>query len=269
MYNFKKNKETGKFELVRNDFNVHSSVIAKKAFDDAFSREFARFEYFGLLAKYNNDNANSEDMEKIALLESAFGFDSMAIDHTVLNDFHAELVPLLTITLFAHGKLLESYTKDKNDEYRIKCVNISLGLRDFYIKAKEVVDALESGKTTLEEGVKVMEPLYNNACTIINHDAKEGVCKKWVESTKQHKTRAFLLGLTKKYKLTRYGKIKGESPLKSLEAFEKYFALWLTSEGLMVDDKKKVKSTETFDSFVGRLSANAKTEEPKKSNKKK
>ena len=159
----------------------------------------------------------------------------------------------MILTLFAHGKLLKSYDCDENDNYSIKSQRLSLGLSDFYKKSKEVIQSVENGTLTIEDAVQEIKPLYNSACAIINHESVENVCKKWQESTKEKCTRSFIIGLLSKYKLTRFNRIKSESPLKSQEAFEKYFAMWIVSEGTMVQGKKnKIKSVETFASFCNR-----------------
>ena len=110
---------------------------------------------------------------------------------------------MLVLQLFAHNKLLSSYGEDKETkEYKVKTVHLSLNLKDFYLTAKNVILDVENGLKTIEEGVSELKPLYNSACSIINHNAINGVCKKWVESTKEKNTRAFLIGLLSKYKIT-------------------------------------------------------------------
>ena len=257
MYKFKTNKETGKQELYNETMNIHSSVLATKAFDAIFSREYARYEFFSLQAKIDNGTNSKEEEEKYSLLCDTFGFEiTTPNDFTTLTDLQEELKPLMILTLFAHGKLLKSYKYDckvDKNPYSIKAQRLSLGLSDFYKESKRVVQDIENGSLSIEDGVQELKPLYNNACGIINHNAVDGVCKKWEESTKEKCTRSFIMGLLSKYKLTRYNRIKTESPLKSQETFEKYFSMWLVTEGTMVQDKKnKVKSIETFASFCNR-----------------
>lgn len=257
MYKFKTNKETGKQEIYNETMNTHSSVIAQKDFDTIFTREYARFEFFGLQAKIDNGTNSKEEEEKYCLLRDTFDFDSTtSYDYTDISDLQEELKPLMILTLFAHGKLLKSYEYDdkaEKNQYSVKAQRLSLGLLDFYKESKKVVQAIENGSLSIEDGVQELKPLYNKACGIINHKAVEGVCKKWEESTKEKCTRAFVMGLLSKYKLTRFNRIKTESPLKSQETFEKYFSMWLVTEGTMVQGKKnKNKSIETFESFCNR-----------------
>lgn len=252
MYIFKTNKETKKLEMVVEPMNIHSSVIARKSFDDVFSREYARYEYFSLLAKSLNGNANKDDDTKLGLICERFKFDNDTEDYSVFSGIDPELTSLLILTLFAHSKLLESCS-EKDGEYRVKPIKMSLKLKEFFEKAKELVYAIETGTKTIEAAVKELKPFYNAACDIVNHEAVEKVCKKWTESTKEKNTRAFLIGLLSKYRLTRTNKLKIDSPLKSQESFERYFAMWLVTEGEIANNKKdKVKSVETFDSFCGR-----------------
>lgn len=257
MYKFKTNKETGKQEIYNETMNVHSSVIAQKNFDTIFTREYARFEFFGLQAKIDNMTNSKEEEEKYCLLRDTFGFDNtITNDFTDISELNDELKPLMILTLFAHSKLLKSYEyDDKADKnpYSIKAQRLSLSLSDFYKESKKVVQAIENGSLSIENGVQELKSLYNSSCNIINHGAVDGVCKKWDESTKEKCTRAFIMGLLSKYKLTRFNRIKSESPLKSQETFEKYFAMWLVTEGTMVQGKKnKNKSIETFESFCNR-----------------
>ena len=112
---------------------------------------------------------------------------------------------------------------------------------------------VETGNTTVEEAVQTIKPLYNEATNIINHEAVDGICKKWQESTKEKLTRSFVTGLLSRYKLTRSNRVKSDSPLKSQASFEKYFAMWLVTNGTMVKDKKQDKKTvETFASICNR-----------------
>lgn len=257
MYKFKTNKETKKLELYNETMNTHSSILAIKNFDTIFTREYARFEFFSLQAKIDNGTNSKEEEEKYCLLRDTFNFDNtITDDFTTLADLQDELKPLMILTLFAHGKLLKSYEYDykaEKNQYSIKAQRLSLGLSDFYKESKKVVQAIENGSFSIENGVQELKPLYNKACCIINHKAVDGVCKKWEESTKEKCTWAFTMGLLSKYKLTRFNRIKAESPLKSQESFEKYFAMWLVTEGTMVQGKKnKNKSIETFESFCNR-----------------
>ena len=75
MYKFKTNKETKELEMIKEGMNIHSSVLAKKDFEDIFTREFARFEFFSLQARIDNGNETEEDATKYNLLSSEFNFD--------------------------------------------------------------------------------------------------------------------------------------------------------------------------------------------------
>ena len=255
MYNFKINHDTKELEMVKEQMNLHPSIIDKVLFDEVFTREYARFEYFSLLAKIMNCTNTVEDEKKWRLLSDEFTFEE-SDDTTDISDIPEELKPLMILTLFAHGKLLKSYEKDDDDDgerYKIKSEKISLGLSEFYSKCHDYVIDVENGNTTLEEAVKAIKPLYNEATNIVNHEAVENVCKKWTDSTKEKVTRSFVTGLLSRYKLTRYNRVKAESPLKSKAGFEKYFATWLVTNGKMVNNKKQdKKSVETFASICNR-----------------
>lgn len=252
MYNFKINHDTKNLEMVKETMNVHPSIIDKQAFDEVFTREFARFEYFSLLAKIMNGTNTVDDEKKYSLLCDNFTFDESE-SSTDLSNVPQELKPIMILTLFAHGKLLASYGQDNEGVYKIKAEKLTLGLHDFYTTCRATIIDVENGNTTLENAVQVIKPLYNEATNIINHDAVDGICKKWQESTKEKVTCSFVMGLLSRYKLTRSNRVKAESPLKSQASFEKYFAMWLVTNGIMVKDKKQDKKTvETFASICNR-----------------
>ena len=252
MYNFKINHDTKELEMVKESMNVHQSIIDKKNFDEIFTREYARFEYFSLLAKIMNGTNTAEDEKKYSLLCDTFDF-SGAEHNTDISDVPQELKPLMILTLFAHGKLLRTYGEDNEGVYKIKAEKLTLGLHDFYTVCHSTIIDVENGNITLEEAVQTIKPLYNEATNIINHEAVDGICKKWQESTKEKLTRSFVTGLLSRYKLTRSNRVKAESPLKSQASFEKYFAMWLVTNGTMVQDKKQDKKTvETFASICNR-----------------
>ena len=242
--------------MVKEAMNVHPSVIDVKTFDEVFTREYARFEYFSLLAKIMNCKNTKDDEKKWRLLSDEFNF-SENDSTTNISDLPEELKPLMILTLFAHGKLLKSYEKDDDDndgeKYKIKSEKISLGLSEFYSKCHDYVIDVENGNVTIEDAVKAIKPLYNDATKIVNHEAVDGVCKKWQDSTKEKVTRSFVTGLLSRYKLTRYNRVKADSPIKSKASFEKYFAMWLVTNGTMVSNKKQGrKSVETFESICNR-----------------
>lgn len=252
MYTFKTNNETKNLEMIKETMNVHPSIIDKKAFDTIFTREYARFEYFSLLTKIMNGTNTTEDEKKYNLLCDNFSFSELE-NSTNISDIPQELKPLMILTLFAHGKLLKSYEKDNEGVYKIKAEKITLGLSNFYNTCRSAIIDVENGNIILEDAVKSIKPLYNEATNIINHEAVENVCKKWQESTKEKVTRSFVTGLLSRYKLTRSNRVKSESPLKSQANFEKYFAMWLVTNGTMVQDKKiDKKSVETFASMCNR-----------------
>lgn len=252
MYNFKINHETKELEIVKEQMNCHPSIIDAKKFDEIFTREYARFEYFSLLAKIMNATNTAEDEKKYSLLCDNFTFEESE-SSTDLSDVPQEIKPLMILTLFAHGKLLASYKQDNEGTYKIKAEKLTLGLHDFYTTCRTTIIDVENGNMTLEDAVQAIKPLYNKATNIVNHDAVEDICKKWQESTKEKVTRAFVTGLLSRYKLTRSNRLKAESPLKSQASFEKYFAMWLVTNGTMVKDKKQDKKTvETFESICNR-----------------
>lgn len=252
MYNFKINHDTKELEMVKEQMNLHPSIIDKVLFDEVFTREYARFEYFSLLAKIMNCTNTKDDEKKWRLLSDEFTFEE-SDDTTNISDLPEELKPLMILTLFAHGKLLKSYEKDDEGVYKIKAEKLTLGLHDFYTTCHNTIIDVENGNMTLEDAVQTIKPLYNKATTIVNHDAIDGVCKKWTESTKEKVARAFVTGLLSRYKLTRSNRVKADSPLKSQASFEKYFSMWLVTNGTMVNKKKQdKKSVETFDSICRR-----------------
>ena len=256
MYEIKKNNETKAFELKTIDFNFHSSLCqdGKVVFNKVFSREFARAEYFKLRAKYDNGNAAHDDVEKMNLLESKFEFNFNTIATTDVSGTPKELIGLMYLTLFANNSIIKSYdcTKDNdgNNVYKLKYERISLGMDTFYNKCKSTIASIKSGAITLENAVDTLKPLYNECTTLINHDASEKICKKWVESTKEKNTRLFIAGLLPTYKLNRSNRIDEKSPLKSQSDFEKYVAMWLVSGGTMVSKKVSGKDTVTMSSMI-------------------
>lgn len=252
MYNFKINHETKDLEMIKETMNVHPSIIDKKAFDEIFTREYARFEYFSLLAKIMNCTNTAEDEKKYSLLCDNFTFEESE-NSTDISDIPQELKPIMILTLFAHGKLLKSYEQDNEGTYKIKTEKLTLGLYDFYTTCRTTIIDVENGIIDLENAVQSIKPLYNDATNIINHEAIENVCKKWQESTKEKVARSFVTGLLSRYKLTRSNRLKSESPLKSQASFEKYFAMWLVTNGTMLKDKNQgKKSIETFASICNR-----------------
>lgn len=260
MYKFKTNKETKALELVTSELNIHPLVLDKKSFDMVYSREYARFEYFTLVAKMHNDYLTDVEHDKLELLETTFHFDSLTECETSFDGLHPSLHTLMTVTLIAHDKLLKRMkveTVDNKEKYTVIKKMLTLGNNDkhnfgeFYRKCKKVVNDIETGVMTLEQGVQSVKQIYNNSCDIINCDAVENICKKWEQSTKENNTRAFLLGLTNDYKMTRNNTIKKESPLKNQVVFERYFAMWIATNGKMTEKTKKIKEVETLDSFLG------------------
>lgn len=256
MYEFKKNNETKNIELKTIDFNFHKSLCqdGKIKFEEIFSREFARCEYFKLRQKYDNGNATQIDIKKMNLLELEFEFDNNTLATTNISGTPNELVGLMYLTLFANGSIIKSYdcTKDNddNDVYKLKYERISLGMDTFYNKCKTTIAQIKSGAITLENAVDILKPLYNDCTTLINHEASEKICKKWVESTKEKNTRLFISGLLPTYKLTRSNRIDEKSPLKSQSDFEKYVAMWLVSGGTMVIKKASGSNAVTMASMI-------------------
>ena len=258
MYEFKTNKETKALEIIETMSNCHQAIISQKDFDAVFTREYARFEYYSLLARVNNGKGNEDDEKKLALLENHFNLKDTAIN-SVFDGIDEILRPRMVAQLYAHGKLLETYGQNEDGDYFIKAPKLSFGMEEFYHACCKIIPSVENGSSTLEDGVKLVKPLYYGTSSILDHDAKDGVCKKWEESKKEKNVRAFLIGLLSRYKLTRLNKIKGESPLKSLATFEKYVLMWLITGGAMVEKKTKTHNdTETFGSFCGKQSTGKK-----------
>ena len=97
MYNFKINHDTKELEMVKEAMNVHPSIIDKKAFDTIFTREYARFEYFSLLAKIMNGTNTAEEEKKYSLLCDNFNFEEGFIsdlEFTVAETYTAQVMGL-------------------------------------------------------------------------------------------------------------------------------------------------------------------------------
>ena len=248
MYEVKKNKDTKEFEFKTINFNYHSSLLTdgKVIFEEIFTREFARIEFARLLVKYLNGKTIPEEIDKLHLFEEEFEFSEDVENlYTQFEGCPAELIDLLLLTLYSHCGVLERIVSPENDtdDYNLRFVNFNLGMEEFYKSCKKIIPQIESGATTLESAIDEIKPLYNDCTELINHDAVDKICKKWVESTKEKNTRAFIVGLLSKYKLTRSNRIDKNSPLKSQSDFERYVAMWLVTGGTMVDKKKDNKST--------------------------
>lgn len=257
MYEIKKNKDNNKkLELKTIDLNFHQSLCqdGKIIFNEIFSREFARAEYFKLRTKYDNGNCTSDDVDKMNLLSTEFEFECGTPATTDISGTPKELVGLMYLTLFAHNSIIKSYDCIKDEDggniYKLKFERISLGMDTFYNKCKSTIAQVKSGAITLEKAVDILKPLYNDCTTLINHEASEKICKKWIESTKEKNTRLFIAGLLPTYKLNRSNRIDEKSPLKSQADFEKYVAMWLVSGGTMVIKKASGKDTVTMSSLI-------------------
>ena len=264
MYDFKTNKETKKLELVHVDFNAHPSLVGdgKVQFESAFAYEFARHEYAKYVVKTENESETSDDVDKMNLLENEFGFTFSTFERTtgtILTNVPDELIGLLTVTLYAHGILyggIQSKVDEKTSKtvYSLVTPKISLGMTSFFNDCRNTIANIKSNELTLEEGIKIIKPLYNDCTALINHEAVTGICKKWVESTKEKNTRSFVMGLLPKYKLTKTNRIDSQSPLRNRASFEKYLAMWLVTGGQMIDKKSKNNDAVTMSSII----ANAK-----------
>lgn len=259
MYEIKRNSETKELQLITIDYNFHSSLCndGKIIFNEIFSREYARAEYFKLRCKYDNDKAMPDDITKMSLLESEFDFNSLTRATTDITGTPKELVGLMYLTLFAHNSIIKSYDSEQDDGktmYKLKYENISLGMSEFYGKCKSTIAQIKSGAITVEKAIEILKPLYNDCTTLINHDASEKICKKWVESTKEKNTRLFIAGLLPTYKLNRSNRIDEKSPLKSQSDFEKYVAMWLVSGGTMAQKKASGKDSVTLSSMIANAS---------------
>lgn len=264
MYEIKKNNESKKFELKTIDFNFHQSLCqdGKTIFNEIFSREYARFEYFKLRSKYDNGNATPDDIEKMNLISSEFEFDNNTPATTDISGTPKELIGLMYLTLFANNAIIKSYDCIKDDDgkntYKLKTERISLSMDTFYNKCKSTIAQVKSGAITLEKAVDILKPLYNDCTTLINHEALEKICKKWTESTKEKNTRLFIAGLLPTYKLNRSNRIDEKSPLKSQIDFERYVVMWLISGGTMVTKKASGKDTVTMSSIIANATKNTK-----------
>lgn len=257
MYKFRKNKETQRLEIVNTIMNVHPSIIDKVEFDRIFTREAARWQYFSLLAKIENGTVTkSEDYEKCDLLEEKYHFPKTD-DSTDLTDCDAAIIPLMALTLFAHEKLLKEFVyeqkEDGTGEWKAKKAFLTFDVSKLFNECKKWVSIVEDQPVKIEEAIKAIKPLYNEATNLVNHEAVEGVCKKWTASTKEKITRLFFIGLLPSYNVDSHNYIKRINPLRSIDRFRTYFAMWLVTDGKIKDEKKTGKKVEeTFDSFNAR-----------------
>lgn len=257
-YKIARNKESKVLEFKTADLNLHSSLLAdgRKIYERIYTREMARKETFELFAKIDNNEAKLQDLEKFELLQTAFPFTR---DDCVTNleGLPKELVSMMILNLWAQGAFINGYlskvdatTHEPTGEMYVHREPLGLHMYDLYSVCKRTIPEIVSGAQTLENVVDTVKEEYRKNVHVIDHPAKDGICKKWVESEKEHKTRAFVVGLFDNYKMTRTNRLKVDSPLKSQEAFEKYVAMWIISEGKIVEKKKKVKSVTTFESVV-------------------
>ena len=263
MYKITKNNETEKLEIKEINFNLHPSIIGEGCdkFMGVYAREFAKSEWLGLRSRYLNELGSADDVEKMNLLESEFSF-STSDTHTDVSNAPVELQKLIYLTLFADNAIVVKFgieidpetgltkkNKDGREKWGIDR-RVTLGLNTFYGQCKTIVAQVENGALTLEQAVDKIKPLYNEASNLINHEAEKGVCKKWVESTKEKNTRAFVTGLLSTYKKTRSNMIDRKSPLFNLGSFERYVAMWLVTGGQMKRVKQSGDDAIALDSLV-------------------
>ena len=258
MLKFKKiNKESEKLQLVKvNDFNFHNSIIDTSTFDKIFTREYFRYEFFKLKSRIDNKIASDTDMNRIAAINEFFK-DTFEIPTTNLSDApNKEMKSLLLLTLYAHDHLISDYDFNESTEtYYIKTPYFTLGLHELYKACKSCIINIENGDMSIEDACKLVKPLYNNGTKILNHDAVEKSMKRWNESTKAHMTTRFVTGLFQKYSLTKSNRIKSSAGvLNNQVAFEKYFAMWLVSNGTLVNKKTSDKSQPiTFETMLSKM----------------
>lgn len=252
-YEIKKNSETKELEMVNVlDFNYHSSLLqgGKVEYSKIVSRERAKNEYFSLIAKQANNNITTDDLGKIELYEKEFNFNSKTDACSDISDASKEIRGLIALDLFAHNALNEGLVTNKKGDTILKKARFSLGLDMFYAKTKTTVAQIKSGAITIEQAVEIIKPLYNDCTIIINHDGKKDFCKKWVESTREKNTRAFVTGLLPRYKITKKNMISENSPLKNQTSFEQYVAMWLITQGSFKEKVSKGNNTRSLESLV-------------------
>lgn len=235
------------------EMNVHSSVIDRSKFDAIFTREMARKDIAVCRLHAIIGSITEEETCKMNALANEY-FHNIPVEDisliTCVKDIDEELRELLLATLYIQNAVINGLRhKDRTkwnkadkvtDDLSLEYPTVSYFMDTFYVTCKTVISDIENGRMTIEEAVKMVKPLYNDCTTKINHEAVKGVCKKWVESTKEKNTRIFLLGLCNHYKATRTNHIKKDSPLKTLEIFEKYVLMWLVTEGNMNEKKQKI-----------------------------
>lgn len=234
------------------EMNIHSSVIDRSKFEAIFTREMARKDIAVCRLHEIQKTITEEETCKMNALANEY-FNNVPVENialtTCVGDIANELRELLFATLYVQNAVINGLrhkdgTKwnksDKTiDDLSLIYPTISYGMKDFYTACKTAVADIENGSESIENVVKSLKPLYNDCTTRINHDAVKDVCKKWIESTKEKNTRAFLLGLCNRYKVTRTNHIKKDSPLSTIDKFEKYVLMWLVTEGNMNEKKQK------------------------------
>lgn len=237
MFKITKNNETDNFEIKNVAFSNHPSVLSGNEFDKAFTLEYARKMWVEATVRTLNESEKDADCETIALLENEFGFSRYndACFTTILHpeNLHSELHPLFILTLIAHGLTIAGIDVNTTDDgktvYSIKRLALRLEMDDFYHQCKTVMPMVSAGNMAEDTAIEKLKPLYKvEASRLINHAAVDGVCKAWKESIREKDVRNFIAGMRDVYKLTSTNRMqKNNSPLRNLDAFEKYVAGWL------------------------------------------
>ena len=230
------------------EINFHSSIIDTVKVSEVYVREMARHDIIKLLVKDSNEGLNDEEHSMLTELENDY-FNNIPEEQisttTTVKDAPEELKELLIAMLYTQGAIIKGITIDEAGTKKLVKPILSYGMGDFYIACKKALSELQQS-ATLEDQVKIIKPLYNSCISRLDHEACEGICKKWTESTKEKNTRLFLLGLTEKYKITKTNRLKTESPLKSIETFEKYVLSWIITEGAGVKRNRTDNSNKLF-----------------------
>lgn len=222
------------------EINFHSSIIDTSKVSEVYVREMARCDIIKLLVKDFNNGLNDEEFSILRELENDY-FNNIPGEQistiTTVKDAPEELKELLIAMLYTQGAIIKGTTIDEDGNKKLIKPILSYGMGEFYIACKKALNELQQS-ATLEDQVKIVKPLYNSCITRLDHEGNEGICKKWTESTKEKNTRLFLLGLTEKYKITKTNRLKTDSPLKSIETFEKYVLSWIITEGAEVQKNR-------------------------------
>lgn len=271
MYTIRRNEESNKLEMVTIDFPIHRSLIGKgaKIFEKVFTREYARCEYYYYRQKQDNNKASTHWIEYIQLFEDPkeFGFSTQTPAKTDISDLPIELQNLMMVYLLAYDCLIDEYTTEFDIDkmksvYVLKRNYRDFELKDFFFQSKSIMQEMFDGKITMEVAVKKLRPYYLSACKMLDHNAEENICKKWIESSRGKNVYSFVVELYYYYHLNisgkhyykfcilkqKYMKETMKYPLRTFRDFQKFVAWWFIIEKENVETNNQY--TEGFPEIV-------------------